>query len=170
MDNQEFPEAAIEAGRLPIKRVAVPIDLNVDGRAALDWGLAFCVWPDSVLYVVHAMNPHSPPIRALGIEFQAERLRERLLAQAKDEIAALGSRAEGVDVRVEVLMGAPADRIVNFARRERIDLIVMCRRDRIHMQRGVLGGTSDKVIRMAHCPVFVVPPRTDDVPESGAEG
>lgn len=52
--------------------------------------------------------------------------------------------------------GQPADRIVDYARNNNIDLIIMTTHGRTGLARWVYGSVADKVLRGAPCPVFLV--------------
>src|ERR1039457_378169 len=55
-----------------------------------------------------------------------------------------------------VEVGHPPEHIVALAEREHVDLIVMGRRGRTQVGRFILGSTSERVLRYAHCAVTVV--------------
>ncbi len=62
----------------------------------------------------------------------------------------------GIDFTASVEVGHPAEHVVGLAERERVDLIVMGRRGRTQVGRFILGSTSERVLRYAHCAVAVV--------------
>lgn len=70
--------------------------------------------------------------------------------------------AEGLDVSFSIGTGNEGRGIVEAARRERVDLIVMATHARGALGRLVFGSTTDHVIRGAHIPVLVVPPDAED--------
>ncbi|MGC4084340.1 MAG: universal stress protein [Vicinamibacterales bacterium] len=55
-----------------------------------------------------------------------------------------------------VRTGAPADEIVNFARGNEIDLIVMGTHGRGLVGHLLMGSVAEKVVRTAPCPVLTV--------------
>jgi Universal stress protein family len=61
-------------------------------------------------------------------------------------------------VKTEVLSGIPARKIDEYARRHRIDLIVMGSHGRTGLSRALLGSVAEAVVRRGPCPVLVVPP------------
>jgi len=62
----------------------------------------------------------------------------------------------GVEPRLLVDQANPSDRILSFAQKHDVKLIVMGTHDRRGFDRLVLGSTTDRVIRRACCPVLVV--------------
>ncbi len=65
-------------------------------------------------------------------------------------------RAAGIESSYEVLLGAPADTIVQFAEGEHIDLIAMATHGYSGLKRWALGSVTDKVVHATNTPVFVV--------------
>ena len=64
--------------------------------------------------------------------------------------------SRGIDFVASVEVGHPAEHVVALAEREHVDLIVMGRRGRTQVGRFILGSTSERVLRYAHCAVTVV--------------
>lgn len=62
----------------------------------------------------------------------------------------------GVPYQLEVALGDPASRIVELARRDGVDLIVIGSRGRGTVGAMLLGSVSQKVAHDAHCPVMIV--------------
>lgn len=91
------------------------------------------------------------PWKALGSWRRAREHYEEAFAKLRNEAA-----RRGVAVRATVEVGHPAEQIVRLAERERGDLIVMGRRGKTTLTRWMLGFVSERVLRYAHCPVWVV--------------
>jgi len=58
---------------------------------------------------------------------------------------------------IHVSSGAAAEVILRHARTSGADLIILATSGRSRAQRFFLGSTTDKIIRQASCPVFVIP-------------
>ena len=70
-------------------------------------------------------------------------------------------KASGVDVSLEVATaasGGPAHVIAEIARRDGADVIVMGTRGRGQVAGLLLGSVTQRLLHLAHCPVFAVPP------------
>jgi len=65
----------------------------------------------------------------------------------------------GADVPVKAVCesGIPADEILTYAEKNRIDLIVLGTHGRTGMSRVLLGSVAERVTRMSTCPVLTVP-------------
>jgi nucleotide-binding universal stress UspA family protein len=78
---------------------------------------------------------------------------------------------KGIETRVDVAFGRPAQEIVRFAEQEEVDLIAMSTHGRSGLSRWILGSVADKVLRGTHLPVMLVrPPEVTGMPfPPGAE-
>jgi nucleotide-binding universal stress UspA family protein len=85
-----------------------------------------------------------------AIETGREYLEKRFAALKSDPAA------KDVGLKFEVLVGHPADHLVDYARQANVDLIVIGHRSRSLLGRLVLGSAAKHVIDHAHCPVLVV--------------
>ena len=67
-------------------------------------------------------------------------------------------RAKDLEVELEtdIAVGHPVEQIVHRAETDRIDLIILGRRGMSRFEKMIVGSTSEKVLRYAHCPVMVV--------------
>jgi nucleotide-binding universal stress UspA family protein len=86
---------------------------------------------------------------------------EKVLAEARTELAAAKSRLEAAGVAhvaAELLQGEPVDEIVGYARRTHPDLIVVGTRGLGTAGRFLLGSVSDGILHHANASVLVVRP------------
>jgi nucleotide-binding universal stress UspA family protein len=63
---------------------------------------------------------------------------------------------EQVTVTTQVLAGPVAETIIDYAREQNIDLIVMSTHGRSGFSRWVYGSVTDRVLRGAHCPTLII--------------
>lgn len=70
---------------------------------------------------------------------------------------ALKQQAEGTSATFEVVVGHPAEYLVDYACRIKADLIVVGHHGRSGIQRWLMGSVADRVADHAPCPVLVVP-------------
>ena len=93
-----------------------------------------------------------------GQEIESMRVEvERSLAPARERLS-----NAGLSVSVVVLFGRPAERIIEYATKEQVDLIAMSTHGRSGFSRWMLGSVADKVLRGVTLPVLVVrPPGAD---------
>jgi nucleotide-binding universal stress UspA family protein len=65
-------------------------------------------------------------------------------------------RAHGAPIRTMLVRGSPAKKIAEAARSGRFDLVVVGSRGRGAVARRLLGGTTDRVVRLCERPVLIV--------------
>ena len=63
---------------------------------------------------------------------------------------------KGFKVKTESSMGKPAEEIVNYAKKNKVDLIVMASHGRSGVNRWAYGSVADKVLRSTCVPVLLV--------------
>lgn len=91
--------------------------------------------------------------------------KDQEIASAEDEArrsvagAASVLREQGVNVSTEVLIGDPAEAIVDYAADRDVDLIVMCSHGRGGLSRWVFGSVTEKVLRGTTTPLLVIRPQ-----------
>ena len=92
------------------------------------------------------------PSSGMTITFgKMQRQAERYLGKIKKGLA-----AKGIQARTEVLLGKPADQIVNFAKDNGADVIVMSSHGRSGPSRWAYGSVADKVLRASCVPVLMI--------------
>lgn len=139
-----------------IKRIVFPVDFSKrgEGTAHVVEALAGIFQPE--ILMVHVLTPlHyeamslevSGPALADLIASREADARRRLETFLKDEMAPFR-------VRRELLEGEPAKAIVEYAKREKADLIVMPTHGYGAFRRFILGSVTAKVLHDAECPVF----------------
>jgi nucleotide-binding universal stress UspA family protein len=168
--------ATSAASTRPVKRVLVPLDGSALAERALgvvsDAGdallrdahvelLRVTPPPDSALLIDQSRMPLTrmadlrDPIDGLplGEHF------ERDLDVARQYLDGFARTLRGRirDVEAVVTSGDPVTGILDTAKADAIDLIVMASHGRGGLQRALLGSVTDGVLRRARCPVMVVP-------------
>jgi nucleotide-binding universal stress UspA family protein len=78
-------------------------------------------------------------------------------SQKSLEEVALNRISPNLKVRTIVLQGNPADRIVELARSEKVDMIVTATHGLTGWRRFIFGSVAERVVRFASCPVLTVP-------------
>ena len=64
---------------------------------------------------------------------------------------------DGVDIKVEMRIGKADAVILEFARENQVDLIVLGRHGHTGLGRVLFGKVTESVTQKAHCPILVVP-------------
>lgn len=131
----------------------VPTDLSTQSRSALRYALALARQTDGYVVLLHVIPPSS---ETSGINAAWE--------QAGRELAGWVDRHKDSQVHIDVVLkvGAPWRTIVDTAHDLDLDMIILSTHGRDHHARHLVGGVTEKVVRMATCPVLTVPGLTGD--------
>lgn len=117
--------------------------------------------------VTAAFFEHMIPALLPDVELHQAETKEqaidRVLSELENYLRSLAKKLpEGVQVRIEAhLAKDPVEAIINCAREEAADVIVMATRSRRGLSRMIFGSTTEEVIRSSVAPVLVVHPATD---------
>lgn len=140
------------------RRILVPVDGSEQSQVACD--LACGLFPDGELFVLHVINPAEAGFRpeAAIPSFpshwydQEQSKAESIFEDLEDEV-----RHDTVEMNRRVEVGKPAETIVQVAKRENADHIVMGSAGRQGVSRLLLGSVAEGVIRRSPVPVTVAP-------------
>jgi nucleotide-binding universal stress UspA family protein len=133
-----------------MKHILVGFDGSPNARRALEEALDMAT-SDTRMTVVAAAQEPAPGGQVLPVWAEGLEERRRELDDAQRRLAEAGREAEVVAV-----LGAPADVLVEEARKRQADLIVVGRRGLSGAERLVMGSVSSKVARTAPCSVLIV--------------
>jgi len=78
---------------------------------------------------------------------------ENYLSQMVDKL-----KIEGIAVQAAVAWGRPADEILDYAKNNHADLIIMGTHGRSGLSRWAFGSVTDKILRRSAVPVLITPP------------
>jgi len=139
-----------------IRRILVPYDGSAQARRAIEVGVDLAVRYGASLTVLTAI--HIPVFPATVGEVEEARQEQRRVVERFQREAVEYGRLHGIDPQVEIVAGHPAEAIVDYARAQAIDLIVMGHRGMSNLQRFLVGSVADRVVDHAPCMVLVVGP------------
>lgn len=144
-------------------RILVPIDVSEFHQQSFDLAVALAASSGAEVVVLSVADDSFPYPDMLSFQEPHDdyyRLfRDRALGLL-DKVAA--GAPSGVRIRPLVSRGRPARVIVDVAREESVDLVVMTTHSTHGLEHAILGSVTDKVLRLASCPVLVIPLRGHD--------
>jgi nucleotide-binding universal stress UspA family protein len=148
--------------------VVAGIDFSPIGELALEHVLELASEDVTVEpHFVHVASAYGPLLRLeVGDEQRSmtvERASELLRCHIEQHVSRLrGRRPVHFDRAItHIRVGAPNDEIAQLAIDLDADLIVVGTHGRRGLRRMLLGSVAEGVIRLAHCPVYVVRPKQD---------
>ena len=134
------------------KKVVVPIDFGNQSQPAIDAALSMVENP-SDLFVIHV----APDLTALAPEVVWQELSDEARAKTITEnFREEYENAKYKELNFEVAFGDPGHQITEFVKDLGADVIIMPSHGRSGMSRLLLGSVAERVLRLAHCPVFVL--------------
>lgn len=161
---EEVPWAGAE-DEVAFQEVLAPIDFSDHSRAALRTSKAFARTYDARLHLLFVAEKRTVPtfsdtgIPGVGVvEMDPE-----IVKNAERALEQLDASVDGPDVEsaYHVREGNVSADIVDVAETRGIDLIVMATRGLTGMSRFLLGSNTERVVRVAPCPVLTIPTQPD---------
>lgn len=151
------------------RRVVVGVDYNPTSREALHAALVQAHRDKAELDVVHTWrDPGRDAAFSLASPEDQERYRSQEVQREQESFSKIcldvlpRTLEHGPTPGMHLLAGKPSAVLVQFADEHHADLLVVGHRDHNLLRELLMGSTSERVLRSAHCDVLVVRP-----PEQG---
>lgn len=141
------------------KRILFCTDFSESADAAFEFALDAAIRrPGSTLYLLHVIQePEAQFWKSYMAEVDNVDAEARKAIDAKVAAAYLARVPAGLDLKVEFHIGPGAATILEFARAERIDVIIIGRHGHSRVGQALFGSVAEKIVRKADCAVLVVP-------------
>ncbi|MEM9292877.1 MAG: universal stress protein [Acidobacteriota bacterium] len=154
-----------------IQKILFPTDFSETSQQAMAWAIFLAQQHEAELLVLHATVLHGEepgnPVYHLADAEAAYRVAESAAGERMQEIFA-AHEDHPLSIRILQRRGISADGIVlDFAREEEVDLIVMGTHGRRGLGRLILGSVTEAVVREAPCPVVTLRGGTEDTAHEG---
>lgn len=140
-----------------IRRILLATDLAAASEGAALEALYLANDLRAQLLIVSVIDPGSLRLPGNRSALRVDQVRIAREAAAQDLVSR--GRAMGVRVNFLIWEGDAGESIVEAARSEQVDLVVVGSHGRGSVGRFFIGSVSDYVVRHATCPVLVVPAR-----------
>src|SRR6478672_1864620 len=139
----------------PIRHILVPTIGTEYSKNAVEIACTIAAQTGALVTLVHVINLRQVEYILYDTE-QTLKPAMDIAYQIVEHQAAIG-RALGAEVNVSILKGASAEReILNFARTQQVDLIVLGSHIRMITGRVFYGHRVDAILNRANCPVAVI--------------
>ena len=141
------------------KRILFCTDFSESADAAFDFALDAAVRrPGSTLYVMHVIHePDAQYWRTQLAEVENINAEAKKAIDAKVAAAYLSRVPKGMDVKTAFRIGPDAATILEFAKAEQVDVIILGRHGHSSVGKALFGSVAEKIVRKADCAVLVVP-------------
>lgn len=142
-----------------LTRILCPTDFSDVSQRAEAYAVALARHYEATLHLLH-VDPPLPLMAPYGEVPVDIRLFEEQRERAAADLAAARdrARASGVPADTSLRGGHPAREILDIARNQAVDMVVIGTHGRGGVEHLLLGSVAEKVLRKAPCPVLVVPP------------
>jgi universal stress protein A len=142
---------------MTFKHILVPVDFSPTSAAALDCAREIARSAGGTITLFHVVDEVAARVDVPYAQLDEIQLsiEENAWRELDGLAQSLGTKAPRVTTAVRIST-SPATAIVDYARAENIDIIVMGTHGRGPVVRLFLGAVADRVIRTAPCPVLTV--------------
>jgi universal stress protein A len=146
-----------------IRRILLATDLSAASEGASLEALELARDLGSELLIVSVIDPGSLLIPGGRFGQRVDQVRSGRESAAQGLVS--HGRSMGVRVSFLIWEGDPGESIVEAARSEQVDMVVVGSHGRGSVGRFFIGSVSDYVVRHAPCPVLVVRARLEGLPD-----
>jgi nucleotide-binding universal stress UspA family protein len=144
------------------QKIVAPLDGSELSECSLEHVVALaqgCQIPSVVLLTV--VEPANRYASYTGLAQETlEGLRNEFWAQTKEHLDKVADslKKKGVNASTVIVEGKPAEEILDYAEKEKADLIIMSTHSSSGFSRWAFGSVADRVVRHSPVPVLVIAP------------
>lgn len=141
-----------------VRKILVAVDFSENSKNSLKYAVDFfkgCGAEFHVVHVVHDSLPEGSYIPHLSVD-QMEKTAVEYATEELGKFMARRIMASGEEIRQAVLQGVPYTALIDYAKKHKLELIVMGSQGASGFEKMLLGSVTDKVIRKSPIPVLVV--------------
>ena len=141
------------------KRILFCTDFSESADAAFEFALDAAIRrPGSTLYLLHVIHePDAQFWKSYIAEVDNLDAEAKKAVDAKVAATYLARAPRDIDLTVAFRVGPDAATILEFAKAQRIDVIILGRHGHGGVGKALFGSVAEKIVRKADCPVLVVP-------------
>ncbi|MEW6052363.1 MAG: universal stress protein [Nitrospirota bacterium] len=143
---------------MEIKSILFPTDFSDGASQALKYAVDMANRYGAKLHIIHVIYDIAKASGWYVPHISVDQMYKEIEEGAKKELERFGvEELSGVkNLERSVIMGVPHEEIVNYANKNKIDLIVIATHGRKGIDRILFGSTAAQVVRFAPCPVLTV--------------
>ena len=143
------------------KKVLFCTDFSKNSDCAFDYAFGIAKRDEGILYILHVI-PLTPQQYDLKRHLTKKRLEEITAILREDREKMFNDKylkhiKEKIKVKIVTESGREDDKILKFAQKEKVDILVIGTHGRTGIEHVVLGSVAEKIIRRSTIPVFVIP-------------
>lgn len=143
-----------------LDRILVPMDFSENSKAALQYARGLAEQFGAEVHLLHVIsNDTTMAIGSDGFfsvsDSVMQEIRDAVTRQLQESAATIQNSVK--QVVQETREGAPFAEIVQYAKSNDIDMIVLGTHGRTGISHLLIGSVAEKVVRKARCPVLTIP-------------
>jgi nucleotide-binding universal stress UspA family protein len=140
-------------GSPEFRRILVTTDFSEGTADALSYAFSVAQENESQVTLLHVLND-------MSAELSGSKYRESLVNGVRNQLEEMvpAEARNWCDIVPRVECGVPYRIILRTIEDERADLVVMNIHGKGMLDRALLGSTAERVVRVAPCPVMMIPP------------
>jgi nucleotide-binding universal stress UspA family protein len=144
--------------QIVIDAVLVPLDGSPRSEAALPAATEVANLFGAKVHLAEVLSPTSQAFFFDMPSPAAIDVQQELQKAAAAYLKKTGAALSGADVESKVLLGAPADALIDHGEEQGVDLVVMASHGRGGIARVTLGSVADRMVSQSPAPVYLVRP------------
>ncbi len=143
---------------VPIRRILFPTDFSEYADHAWSYVLTFAQEFAAEVHLLHVVPPPPRLTETYAVNFDPEALLEAQRAEAAAllERQVQAAKEASLTAQAAIRTGVDFHEILEYARAQAVDLIVMGTHGRTGLAHVLLGSVAEKVVRRAPCPVLTI--------------
>ena len=150
-----------------VKRILFPTDFSPFSDAALHFASSLAAESGACLYIAHVeedLAAYPPTVSGYGYIPPPIETDQAI----EEQLNKIRPKDPSIQVEHRFLKGVPAESILQCAKDEEIDLIVMGTHGRTGLSRLLMGSVAEEVVRRADCPVLTLKHPVEETEEAHA--
>lgn len=139
-------------------KILIPVDFSGLAQEAIDIGIDLGKKYNSKIYLLTVSEIVNVGYGELVLPEEIFKKHRELIMDTLKKFAKKFEEA-GLDVELSIREGIVYEEIVDYAKEKKIGLIVMPTHGRKGIEKFFMGSVSEKVVKLAHCPVLTFNPK-----------
>jgi nucleotide-binding universal stress UspA family protein len=141
-----------------ISRIVVPIDFSEFSKKAFRYAIDFARTFSAEMVLVYVVEPIIYPADFSFGQVALPSMERELHERGREQLDTLIEKEvpEGINARSVIRSGKPFVEIIQTAKEEGADLIIIATHGHSGIEHALFGSTAEKVVRKSFCPVLSI--------------
>jgi len=149
------PATPLAPVRIHLSKLLVPVDFSEPAKKAIHYAKTFADQFGATITLIHAAEPLAYPPDFAVVPLLPPDAEEVRIQELQRQLEALAHEVGG-NTKALVLPGRAWQTIVDHAKADGTDIIVLSTHGYTGFKHALLGSVTEKIVRHAPCPVLVV--------------